>query len=116
MPVSRRVDIVGPVLGHGGRHVESHDKGAVAAGLENLQQKLGGRLLLELKAGANRGAGVDDDAHAQRQIDLLVEGVDLGRRLLVVEQGKVALLQVGNVVPMLVGDGEDEVDLIDAQS
>ena len=68
-----------------------------------------------MKAGTNRGAGVDDDPHAQGQIDLLVEGVHLGRRLLVVEQGKVALLQIGIVMPMPVGDGEDEVDLIDAQ-
>ena len=73
------VDVVGPVLGHGGRHVEAHHEGAVALGLENLQQKLGGRLLLKLEARANRGAGVDDDAHAQGQIDLLVERVDLGR-------------------------------------
>ena len=55
------------------------------------------------------------NAHAQRQIDLLVEGVHLGRRLWIVEQRKVALLQVGNVVPMLVRHREDEVDLIHAQ-
>jgi hypothetical protein len=84
-------------------------------GLENLEQELGGRLLLELKARADRGAGVDDDAHAHGQIDLLVKGVHPGRRLLVVEQGKVALLQVGNVVPVLVSHREDEVDLVDAE-
>ncbi len=39
----------------------------------------------------------------------------LAGALLVVEQRKVALLQVGNVVPMLVGHREDEVDFIDAQ-
>jgi len=66
-------------------------------------------LLLELKARADGGAGVDDDADAQRQIDLLVKRVDVRGRLLVVKQGKVALLQVGNVMPMLVSDGEDEV-------
>jgi hypothetical protein len=110
----KSVLVVGPVLGDRGRHIEAHDEGAVAFGLEHLEQKLGGRLLLKLEAGADGGAGVDDDAHAQRQIDLLVKRVDLGRRLLVVEQRKVALLQVGNVVAVLVGDGEDEVDFIDA--
>ena len=36
-------------------------------------------------------------------------------RLLVVEQRKVALLQVGDVVAVLVSDREDEVDFVDAE-
>ena len=100
----------------GGRDVEAHHEGAVLAGLENLQQKLGGRLLLKLKAGANGGAGVNDDADAQRQIDLLVKGIDSRRRLLVVEQGKVAQLEIGDVMAVLVSHREDEVDLVDAQA
>ena len=38
----------------------------------------------------------------------------LRRRLLVVEQGKVALVKVGDVVAVLVSDGKDEADLVDA--
>ncbi len=75
-----RVEVVGPVLGHGGRDVEAHHKGAVALrALSIVKQKLGRRLLLKLEARADGGAGVDDDAHAQRQIDLLVERVDAFR-------------------------------------
>ena len=111
-----RVDVVGPILRDGGGNIESHHKGAIALGLEDLQQKLDGGLLLELKAGTNRGAGIDDDAYTQRQIDLLAERGDLFRRLLVVEQRKVALLQIWNVVAVLVGHGEDEIDFVDADA
>ena len=38
-----------------------------------------------------------------------------GRSSAVVEQRKVALPQVGNILPVPVGDREDEVDLIDGQ-
>ena len=37
-------------------------------------------------------------------------------RLLVVEQREVALLEIGNVVAVLVSDGEDQVDFVDAES
>ena len=36
-------------------------------------------------------------------------------RLLVVEQREVVLLQVGDIVAVLVGDREDEVDFVDAR-
>ena len=111
----KRIDVVRPVLRDGGRYIEAHHEGAVAAGFENLQQELGGGLLFELKAGTDGGAGVDHNANAQRQIDLLAEVVDACWRFLVVEQGEVALLQVGNVVAMLVSDGEDEVHFIDTE-
>ena len=109
------IDVVGPVRGHGRGNVESHDKGAVALGFQYLEQKLSCRLLLELKTGADGGAGVDDDAYAQGQIDLLVERGDLRGRLLVVEQREVALLQIGDVVAVLVSHREDQVDLVDAE-
>ncbi len=109
------VDVVGPVLIDPGGFSKIHHEGAIAFCLEDLQQKFGRRLLLELEARADRGAGVDDDSHAQPQIDLLVEGVHFGRSLLVVEQGKVTLLEVGNIVAVLVGNGEDQVDLVDGQ-
>ena len=110
----KSVLVVGPVRGDRRRRIESHDEGAVALRLEHIEQELGGRLLLELEAGADGGAGINNDAHAQRQVDLLVKRVDALRRLLVIEKGKVVLTQVGDVVPMLVSDGEDEADFIDA--
>ena len=39
----------------------------------------------------------------------------LSGALLVVEQGKIVQLEIGDVVAVLVGDGEDEVDFVDAQ-
>jgi len=44
-----------------------------------------------------------------------VEAVHLLRSALIVEQREVALLQVGNVVAVLVSDGEDEIDFVDAE-
>jgi len=63
------VNVVGPVLLDGRRHIEAHHEGAVAARFEDIEQKLGGGLLFELKARADRGAGVDDDADTQGQVD-----------------------------------------------
>ena len=71
-----RIDVVGPVGVDVGSDVEAHHKGAIASGLENLKEELDCRLLFELEAGTDGGAGVDDDADTKRQIDLLAERGD----------------------------------------
>jgi hypothetical protein len=40
--------------------------------------------------------------------------IDSLRSFLVIEKSKVVLAKVGDVMPVLVSDGEDEADLIDA--
>ncbi len=49
------------------------------------------------------------------KIDLLAERGDFFRGLLVVEKSEVVLLQVGDVVAVLIGDREDEIDFVDAE-
>src|SRR6185437_753245 len=88
------VDVVGPVGFHVGGDVEPHYKGAVAASLEDLKEKLDGGLLFELEAGADRCAGVNDNADTEGQVDLLAEGRDLLGGLLIIEEGEAVLLEV----------------------
>ena len=83
-------------------------------------------MLLELKAGTNRCAGVNHNADAQRQIDLLAEVIDFRRRLLVVKQGKVTLLQIlksrsdrafvmgFDVTPTVTQDWTDDIDKLES--
>ena len=51
---------------------------------------------------------------AAPDVDAPDTGDDEDGEAIVVEQGEVTLLEVGNVVAVLVGDGEDEVDFVDA--
>src|SRR5580698_2443174 len=67
------IEIVGPVLRDRGGYIEAHDEGSIAFGLEDREQELRGRLLLKLKARADGGTGVNDDADAQGKIDLLAK-------------------------------------------
>ncbi len=82
--------------------------------MEDLEEELDGGLLLELEALADGAGGVEHDADAQGQVGLLGEADDGVGRLAVVEQAEVLLLEAGDEVAVLVGDGEDEVDFVDA--
>ena len=86
--------IVGVVLGNVGRHVEAHDEGQICLGPDYLLQKLDRGALLKLEALADRSAGIDHDADPQGQIGLLGEIENLRGSLLIIQQGKVSLLQI----------------------
>src|SRR5277367_6829475 len=108
-----QVKIVAPVLLIVGHNIEAHDEAFVGPGLDDLKKKLDSRLLLELEARPDGGAGVDHDADAQGQIRLPGKAVDAFRGLLVIEEREVALLEVRDEVPVAVGNRKDEIDFVD---
>ena len=64
------VDVVRETLLHIGLDVEAFDEGAVVA-VQDLQEELDGRVLLELEALADGAGGIEHDADTQGQIGLL---------------------------------------------
>src|ERR1035438_2748152 len=104
--------VVGEVLRDLGSQVKADDKGLVVLPPDRLFQELHGRFLLELEATAYRFAGVDQQADLQGQIRLAAEVEDLFRRLAVVQNFEIVFLQVLDVVAVLVGDGENQVDFV----
>ena len=113
-PVGQLFGVIGEFLRHLRSGIESHDKGAVVTLTHGLVQKLDCRFLLELEAVAHRTAGIDQQAHLQRQIRLGVEAANLRHRLVVVHDAKVALLQIGHALAVLVGHSEDDVHFVGA--
>ena len=83
-------------------------------GFDDLGEEVLGGVLLKFETGADGAGRIEHDADAEGEIGLLGEGDDRGGRTAVVEQAKVALLQVGDVVAVLVGDREDEIDEVGA--
>ena len=112
MPTKSCSGVVGKVLGDLGSQVKADDKGLVVLPPDRLFQKLDGRFLLELEATAHRFAGVDQQADLQGQIRLAAEAEDLFRWLAVVQNLEIVFLQILDVVAVLVGDGENQVDFV----
>ena len=79
-------------------------------------QKFHGRVLLEAEAVANRITRVNQQPHPQRQSGFALKRLNSNRRLALVEQPYVFLLQILDEVAMLVGRGEDQIDQIDFHS
>ena len=99
--------IVRVVLGNVGRDVKTHDESQIRLRPDDLLQELDGRALLKLEALPDRGTGIDHDSHPQGQVGLLGEIENLGGGFLIVQQGKISLLQILDEPAMLVGNGED---------
>ena len=95
-----------------GSQIKADDKGLVVLPTDRLFQKLDSRFLLELEATAHRLAGVDQQTDLQGQIRLAAEAEDLFRRLAVVQNFEIVFLQILDVVAVLVGDGENQVDFV----
>ncbi len=105
--------VIGVVLRNVGGDVKAHGEGQICLRANHLLQKLDRGRLLELETLADRCTGINHDADAQRQVCLLGEIENLGGRLLVIQQGEIPLLQILNEPSVLVGDGKDQVHLID---
>ena len=78
---------------------------------ESLVQKLDRRFLFELETLAHRLAGVYQQSHLQGKIRLTIEAEDRLGRLVVVQNLEILVLEVLHVVAVLVGDGENQVNL-----
>src|SRR6185312_16287114 len=111
--LGQQVKIVSPVLLEVRRRVKAFYESLVCLRPERRLQKGNRSLLLELKTSPDRSAGVDQNSHAERQVRLLGKAVNALRSPLVVEQRKIALVQILNEAPVLVRHGKDQVNLVD---
>src|SRR6516162_191729 len=106
--------VSGPVLQQVHVLIKGDDEGFVVAGSQDFLEKNAGGLLLGLEAGSHRGADVEDDADAQGQRALLLEEMNGGRRLMVVENGEILAGQLVLEVSVGVGNGEAQIDFVNA--
>src|SRR5215469_16219812 len=106
------IDVIGEALRDVSFDVEAFDEGAVIA-VHDLEEELDGGVLLKLEALTDGTGGVEHDADTEGQVGLLLESEDGFGRKLIVEKAEVLALQAGDEAALLVGDGEDEVDLVD---
>ena len=75
-------------------------------------QETRGRVLLEIKSAIHRAADVDQQPKVQRQIRFPPEVQNRLRRLVVVKNIEIVLVQVAHELAMLVGRDEQHVHLI----
>ena len=80
--------------------------------MHRLVQELDGRLLLELETVADGIAGIDEQSDLQGQIGFGVEATQFCRRLVIVHDAEIGLLEIGDTLAMLVGDGEHDVHFV----
>jgi hypothetical protein len=109
------IDVIGEVLREIGLDVESLDEGAVVE-VEDLKEELDGGVLLELEALADGARCVEQDADSQGEIGLLGEAEDGEGRPAIVEEAEVLTFETGDELALLVGDGKDQVDFVDAEA
>ena len=82
--------------------------------MNGLIQEFDGGFLLELKAVAHGVAGVDEQADLEGKIGFGVEATNLLGSFVVVDDVEIGLLEISNASTLLVGYGEDDVDLVGA--
>ena len=68
--VAQQVQVAGEILDDLGLVVDGHQEGLVLAPANHIEQKIDGRLLLELQALANAIGSVEQQADAQGQVGL----------------------------------------------
>src|ERR1700674_3869187 len=73
-----------------------------------------GRVLLELKTAVDRTAYVDEQAEVQGQIGFSAKVKNGLRRLVIVENREIVLIEIANKFAMLVSGDEEDIHFIDA--
>ena len=82
------------------------------SGAHRVLQETGGGILFEIKAAVHRSAHVDQQAEVQWQIGFAAEiQMDL-RRLVIVKNAEIVLIQVAHKLAVLVGGNKQHVDFI----
>ena len=104
--------IVGKILRNFWGHIESDDECMVGSRMNRLVQEFDRGFLFELKAVADGIAGINEQTYFERQVGFRVEASNLLRRFVVINNGEIALLQVGNTAAVLVGHGEYNVHFV----
>src|SRR5271165_5735515 len=98
--------VVGKILHHLALPVEAYDESLVKIEAHGVLQKTDGSILLEFETASNRTAGIDQKSEFDGQVDLAPEIDDGLRRLVIVEDGEVFLVQVAHKLAMFVGGDE----------
>src|SRR5579884_2445082 len=106
------VQVVGEILGQVPDFIKGQNKGLISLGPDNLVEKRNRRVLLKQEAVADGVAGVNQQAHAQRQIGLCGKIQNLAGRTVVVQNLELVLLQVPDELVVLVRYREDYVHLV----
>src|SRR5579872_5448988 len=77
-------------------------------------QKTDSSLLLEIEAALHRAAHIDEQAEMQRQVGFAAKVYDRLRRLVIVEDGEVGLVQIAHKFAVLVGRDKKNIHFIHA--
>src|SRR5207244_13558821 len=92
--------------------VEAKHKRLIVTGANHMLQKTSGGFLLEIETAMHRSANVDEQSHFQRKIGLPFESKDRLRRLVIVKNMEVALVQIAHKLAMPVRGNKKDVDLV----
>src|SRR6266566_3113307 len=103
---------VGEVLRNFRSYIKAHYECPVVSGPDGLVQKLDRGLLLELETVADGVAGVNQKPDLHRQISFAAKTANFRYRFLVIDDPKIALGEVFDVVIVFVSDGKNHADLI----
>jgi hypothetical protein len=112
--IGEQLHVVGEILRELALFVKADDESFVEAGTDRVLQEADGGILLELKTAVNRSAHVDEQAQVKRKIGFATKVYDRLRRLVIVENREIVLIQVADKFSMLVGSDEKHVDFVDA--
>ena len=102
--------VVGELLRDLAVAAEAHDKSFVEIGPQGVLQETDRGFLLEIKAAVHRTAGIHQQAQLEGQIGLAAEVYDGLRRLVIVQDGEIALVQVAHELAAMVSGDEQHID------
>src|SRR5262249_32618911 len=104
------LDVVGKVLCDPWTYIKANDKRLVILLPESLVEKRDGRFLFKREAFTHRLTGIYEQSDLHGKIRLAAEAEDLFGRLTIIQNLKILLFQVPDVVAVFVCDGEDQVN------
>ena len=108
-----QLNVVGELLRDLAVTVEAHHESLVEIRAQGVLQEADCSFLLEIETAVHRSAGVDQQAQLQRQIGLAAEVHDRLGRLVIVQDGEIALVQVAHKFAAMVSGDEEHIDFAD---
>ena len=108
----QQVNVVGELLRDLAVSAETHDKSFVEIRPQGVLQEADRGFLFEIEAAVHRAAGIHQQSQLQRQISFAPEIHNRLRRLVVVQDGEIALVQIAHELAMVVRRNEQHIDLI----
>src|ERR1700733_13852079 len=111
--IGKQLHIVGEILRELALFVEADYESPVESHANRVLEKADRGSLLEIKTAVDRTAHVDEQSHVQRQIGFATKIQNGLRRLMIIKNRKIALIQISNKLAMLVCGDEQHVHFID---